>query len=1357
MPKTLLHFFSPKSVKKEENGTSSPKSNSGTPLKPKNTFLTPKSEGKILSKKTFLTPKSEGKIPSKKSPFFSPMVPAKTIECNVCDIVWAKLDGYPWWPSIVCNDPTDGVHEKREGKKKFIHVQFFDNPVTHAYVEAKNVEIYDGSQSLDFQIGGKFYSPDLDVIEATKKGDEALKKGVEGREKLLVKFEDSFDDFADDLDDMLADACDNSVASSNNEVSMEIEEGKRPKRKAVKKAAKKRRRIETHSDEDDCVSEEDFDPNKESESDESDEDVGEESSDLATESEPDDSPIKDSRKRKRKGSLPAPKISNTPSNSKLAAFNPTTSTTSRTPLVCQQTKSRLSLFQASETEGSMGDDLETTKYLHETLEFLFPENLRDKHGRKTGDPDYDSTSLKIPQEFLKKCTPAMFQWWKLKVDHFDVIFCFKVGKFYELYHMDAVVGVNELGLIYMRGSFAHSGFPEVAFGRYSESLVQKGYKVARVEQTETPEQNAIRIKKGMPSKQEKTLRREICRIVTKGTQSLGSWPGSGNMHSGNNFLLAVTEKSSGGNNFQEGVNSNVCREFGICFIDTSVGLFHIGQFMDDRHCSALCTMLSHYTPCQILFERGHLSASLQKILRSGLSSILQEPLLPGTQFWDATKTMKFLKTEGYFEKNGEDDWPTALKSMMQDAEAVSFSAAKNYELAISAFGACVFYLKKCLIDYEVISMKQFVEYKPPKSGDPQYVAQELEDAVANFAKGDNKMILDSVTLANLEILENTNGGTEGTLIERLDHCHTAFGKRLLRQWLCAPPCNPEVSSDRLDALEDLMGCQEFVSETNEVLKKVPDLERMLMKIHSLSKDSKKPDHPDNRAVLYEEDKYSKKKIEDFLTILQNYECVHKLLVKHQDLVKSFRSSLLQKILGLSSENGNFPNMSDTLKRWKTAFNHTKAVETGKITPNHGANPEYDSALDEIADIQAKLNSYLKEQKKHIGCSSIVYKGTGNKRYQLEMPIDVADRKNLSGYTISGQRKGFKSFRTAETEEFLKEMEAAEARRDSAQSETMAIIFREFDQDFAMWNSAVQCLSILDVLLSLTEYCKNSEIQMCRPILSWKGANTSPFLDISTGRHPCVTRTFFGDDFIPNDTLLGCQGDDNDVTNNPNCLVLTGPNMGGKSTLMRQVGLIVVLAHLGCYVPAEHCRLSPVDRVFTRLGASDRIMSGESTFYVELSETSAILKHATKHSLVLLDELGRGTATYDGTAIALAVVREISANIKSRTIFSTHYHTVVDDLKDNADVKQGHMACMVENEDADNEDPSKETLTFLYKLTDGPCPKSYGFHAARLADVPESVITLARHKAAELESNNNNVSMFRSICQGNVPEKNNITV
>ena len=206
-----------------------------------------------------------------------------------------------------------------------------------------------------------------------------------------------------------------------------------------------------------------------------------------------------------------------------------------------------------------------------------------------------------------------------------------------------------------------------------------------------------------------------------------------------------------------------------------------------------------------------------------------------------------------------------------------------------------------------------------------------------------------------------------------------------------------------------------------------------------------------------------------------------------------------------------------------------------------------------------------------------------------------------------------------------------------------------------------------------------------------------------------------------------------------CMIITGPNMGGKSTLIRQAGAIVILAQMGCYVPATSCQLTPFRRIFSRLGASDRILAGGSTFFVELSETASILRNADSHSFVLLDEFGRGTATFDGTAIASAVLDTLVSSVKCLTLFSTHYHSILDEARGWQGVQLGHMECLVENDNTEN-----ESIVFLYKLAAGSCPKSYGFNVAKLAGIHPDIISLAKRKAEEMNRSTERLKALKKL-------------
>ncbi|XP_052006608.1 DNA mismatch repair protein Msh6 [Xyrauchen texanus] len=1348
---SLFNFFtkSPPPAVKDKSKSSPVEADLPSAVRTSNT--SPKEEAKVNSKKTAPKPVKSQK-PAKTGHaklFGGKVVTAKessSSKFNAGSLVWGKMEGHPWWPCMVVPQPLSGQQMRGRGRDQRLHVHFFDEPPTRGWVNTKYIREYQGSDSTDAKSGGVFFSGKPVIRKAMELADISMKDSLEQRLKMPVCMDPSDEEEEDEEDMEVEKSTISDEEMSEEEFGEKVKPSQSTPRAAAEKGQKsKRRRIVVASDSDD--SGEEFKPDQaggSSEDDEEEEDGVSNGTEEEQESEPEaepDSPVKPV-KRKRTSEKPAKSKNLTSSDTSKRA-------PAALPSLASNTKSRLSTFSApdnfeSQNNSTGGMDGVSTVWDHEKLDWLKDGQRKDALRKRQSDENYDPTTLYVPEEFLNRTTPGMRRWWQLKSEMFDAVLFYKVGKFYELYHMDAVIGVNELGLTFMKGAWAHSGFPEIGFGRFSDVLVQKGYKVARVEQTETPEMMEVRCKAmARPTKFDRVVKREVCRIITRGTQTYSVLDGAPS-ETQSKYLLSIKEKS-------EEDSTGHGHIYGVCFIDTSVGRFHVGQFQDDRHCSRLRTLVAHYSPAQVLFERGNPSAETHKIFKAILASALQEGLNAGSQFWDAQKTLKVLAEEDYFKESpGTDNddggsvLPLTLKAMVSESDSLSLTPEKGYELALSALGGCIFYLKKCLVDQELLSMCNFEEYVP--------VDVEMEQAGGAscfFAQTRQRMVLDGVTLANLEILQNSSGGQEGTLLERLDTCCTPFGKRLLKQWLCAPLCNPSSVGDRLDALEDLMGAPSQATEVTDLLKKLPDLERLLSKIHSMGTPLKGQDHPDSRAVLYEEVVYSKRKIADFLSALEGFKVMKEVVSIMDPVAEAFQSKLLRQVVRLENEDGLFPDLSPELKRWDTAFDHQKARTTGVITPKPGFDPDFDQALNGIKDCERGLQEYLDRQKKRLGCKNLAYWGTGKNRYQLEVPDNVSERSVPEEYEVRSTKKGWKRYSTKEIERLFSELQSWEDKRDAAMKDCMRRLFYNFDKNYKDWQTAVECMAVLDVLLSMSRYSQSGDGPMTRPemVLPGDGSQSSLFLDLRGSRHPCVTKTFFGDDFIPNDIFIGCPGSEEEECHDNNkalapCVLVTGPNMGGKSTLMRQCGLVVILAQLGCYVPAESLRLTPVDRVFTRLGASDRIMSGESTFFVELSETASILLHATNHSLVLLDELGRGTATYDGTAIASAVVKELSGKICCRTLFSTHYHSLVEDHVQDPAVRLGHMACMVENE---CEDPSQETITFLYKFIGGACPKSYGFNAARLACIPEEVIQSGHKKAREFERSTVSLRVFKKLC------------
>ncbi|KAH8296016.1 hypothetical protein KR054_000514 [Drosophila jambulina] len=934
---------------------------------------------------------------------------------------------------------------------------------------------------------------------------------------------------------------------------------------------------------------------------------------------------------------------------------------------------------------------------HQKLEFLQPDKIKDKAGRRPDHPDYDCSTLHVPEKFLNSLSPGVRQWWVLKSDNYDCVLFFKVGKFYELYHGDADVGVNELGFTYMRGEFAHSGFPEISFDKMSTILIDRGYKVARVEQTETPDMMTERCKRIKPTKFDKVVAREICQITNRGTQVFGSQCQIGPNHQPN-YMLALVEQDEG-----------TWSRYGVCFIDTSIGDFHLGEFEDDKNCSRLLTLLSHHMPVLLLNEKSSLSQRSQQIVRTVLGGILREQLPSnGSQVCNAEKTLKLLAERYYAGKadGSDDNWPLVLRTMQSDLDHLGLTPNEDYKLALKALGQCIFFIHKCKLEPKVLPMARYQLYVPPDQ-----IAEEAKQNVQLVASTLRRshMVLDATTLSNLRII-----GEDHSLLSTLDHCCTKFGKRLLHHWLCAPSCDVAVIKERQEAVGELIRLSSELQEMRALLAPMPDFERNLAQIHLFgNKQIKDMDHPDSRAILFEEKLYNKQKLRGFISVLNGFNSLTKLpMIFHQ-----CESALLKRITQLPESGGTFPDLSKELKYFATAFDHEAASKTGVIAPQAGMDAEYDSAMDAIEAIEGRLKTYLVEQERHFGCR-VTYFGSDKKRYQLDVPETHASKANKS-YSLEGQTKGKKPSRrytTAETRALLKDMQQAEDTRNMVLKDLARRLFEKFSNHYEQWKQCIDCVANLDVLGSLAEYA-GQQMTICVPELV-SGAD-QPFIQLEEGYHPCVNASTY----IPNGIELGTEKE-------APLSLLTGPNMGGKSTLMRELGLLVIMAQIGAHIPAASCRLSLVDRIFTRLGAQDDILAGHSTFLVELNETSLILKHATCHSLVLLDELGRGTATYDGTAIAASVVNFL-ANLKCRTLFSTHYHNLIDFFHNDKRITLGHMACMVENED--NADPTQETVTFLYKYTAGACPKSYGFNAAKLAGMPHGIIKRAYELSKKVEA------------------------
>jgi DNA mismatch repair protein MSH6 len=1090
------------------------------------------------------------------------------------------------------------------------------------------------------------------------------------------------------------------------------------------------------------------------------------------------------------------------------------------------------------------------EHWHDYQKWLY-EDRRDGRGRAPSDPEFDPRTIKMPRDWARtigisggKLTPAQNQWWDFKRNNFDCVLFFKVGKFYELFHMDADIGVKELSsgfgenigpMIFMRGAQGHSGFPETSYGKFANILVQRGYRVMRIEQTETPkalaESNKINRAKGRLTR--KVVERSICAVVTPGTRTNGAidfcW---GQEDKEPSVLLSIAELPVKESEEEDDNNDTAFCEYGVFFGETQTCSFRIGQFVDDKQRNRLRTLLASIRPKEVIYVGGStpglggvLSEDSMRILKAeSHPSAVFQPINLNDEKWSTEEILNELKdTFDTIQQHEEEDnmdppfnvnlknkengdelwrWPGILHELAIVDEAASLVPAGRCTLAIDSMGVGLQHMKRCLVATQVLEKGTFYPYVPVdlqeaaqeevEEGDGTAAAASTTTTTTSSTSNNNPfmaassnntnnkfMVMDSHTLRNLEISENNHDrSSKGTLIEFLDHCTTQYGRRLFHSWMLSPLCDIAKINARLDAVDILMKCSEEVYSARQRLRQSSrsDLERLLISVHSLGSRYLSRDHPMARAIMYEEAKYYKNKKIDFTNLLKGLQQASEVV---KDITRGIKengggknSTLLRSILPLDEDNKTtndngaileesavnvgvglgaasrtvesasgicaFPSdLDDLLQKAFSEIPNGDKQET--VKPKPGTDPEYERLCAVEAEIHDSLNAILKIAKKDV-YRGAKYWGTNKNQFQIEVP---AGTKVPSNWQFESKKKGFQRYYVPEVLTLKEQLDETEVAIEERCRDALRLIFRRFSRSYDKWMATIQCVAQLDALMSLAIASEKAregadglmDLPVCRPEFVKANADGNAILELREARHPCIAKTFAGNGFIPNDTVLGAnqqqaQGKKEASTSNSaaHTMLLTGPNMGGKSTLLRQTCICVIMAQLGCYVPAKKCKLSPVDRIFTRIGASDRILEGQSTFFVELSETSTILNNATKDSLVILDELGRGTSTFDGVAIASAVVDKLSNDVQCRTLFATHYHNLVEDYRRKDGISLGNMTCLLQN--ADGNDEAGKRVTFLYKLRGGSCDDSYGLNVARLAMLPNDVLIQAKKKSDE---------------------------
>ncbi len=552
----------------------------------------------------------------------------------------------------------------------------------------------------------------------------------------------------------------------------------------------------------------------------------------------------------------------------------------------------------------------------------------------------------------------------------------------------------------------------------------------------------------------------------------------------------------------------------------------------------------------------------------------------------------------------------------------------------------------------------------------------------------NYLWVDDLSCRNLELLEGVRKGQKhGTLLSVLDRTVTAMGARRLKHWIRYPLKDPQAITARLDAVQEAQKRPGERREVRDAMKAVADLERLGSKVAMGQANAR-----------------------DLLALRRSLEALPLVCQP----MNSWDSTLYHADYDLETLQSLGRLIADAIRQDAAPTLH----EGGII------NPQYDPQLDELVQISRDAKGYLArlavKEKEATGIGSLKVKYNKVFGYYIEIPKThqdaVPDHYVRKQTLVNAER-----FITDELKTFESKVLGAEEKRAALEFE----IFTDIRGRVAAQNEPLQAAAAhvarLDCLLNLAEVADLNNYR--RPDLNVDGV-----IDIEDGRHPVVEKMITGERFVPNSVYM------DDAQHQ--ILIITGPNMAGKSTVLRQVAVLVVMAQIGSFVPARKANLSITDRIFTRVGALDNLSQGQSTFMVEMEETANILNNATPASLIIMDEIGRGTSTFDGMSIAWAVAEHLH-DLKDKgvkTLFATHYHELTELAQSKARIKNYNIAVKEWNDE----------IIFLRKLIEGGTNRSYGIQVARLAGIPDKVIRRSKKILSRIENNNDNKGLHFSV-------------
>nr|MBA3351036.1 DNA mismatch repair protein MutS [Blastocatellia bacterium] len=810
---------------------------------------------------------------------------------------------------------------------------------------------------------------------------------------------------------------------------------------------------------------------------------------------------------------------------------------------------------------------------------------------------------------MENTTPMHRQYLEIKKLHPGTLLFFRLGDFYELFNEDAVTGARELQITLTarqkdsKNPIPMCGVPHHAAASYIARLVKKGYRVAICEQAEAA------------TKGTKLVRREVVRVITPGTtvDAQLSDPGE------SVYLAAISGDGA---------------VYAAAFLDVSTGEFSVTEIAPDSTAwERMCEIVESYAPREILCSedmRRSVDSAFRGV-RDGGGDLLGE----SNGFQPSSNLTVTVVDDRFFEFQ---DAESNLKNQFRVGDLAGFGLSGRKE-AIRAAGAALRY------------------------------AQETQKAAAehiaeiSFFESHDSMILDAVTLRNLEIIETRAESGSRALFHILNETITSMGARLLKSWLLRPSIKRSEIQTRLTAVTELTDAM-LREKLRFMLKEVADLERLVGRVNLGTATAR-----------------------DLVSLNRSLEQVPEINLAMADV-----SSLLLQVL---NENiFPLPELADLVGRAIDPEPPPNLTDGGTI--RDGFNAELDELRSISRSAKQTIASFEEQERTRTGISNLKVRFNNVFGYYIEIskgnlarsPADYERRQTLA----NAER-----FTTPDLKEWEAKVLGAEEKIIALETEIFNEIRSAVRAETHRLQSTARALATVDVLSSLAETAMRRNY--VAPLL-----HDSDEIEIKAGRHP-VVESILRDMFVPNDVYLNNSTD--------RLLIVTGANMGGKSTILRQIALIQVMAQIGSYVPATFARLPIIDRVWTRVGASDDLASGRSTFMVEMTETASILNNATPRSLILLDEIGRGTSTFDGLSIAWAVAEYLhnSPNHSAKTLFATHYH----ELTELAESLPGAKNYQLSATERDGE------VVFLHKPHKGKASKSYGIAVARLAGLPPSVI------------------------------------